>query len=80
MEHEVDDYTNRDWFIRYCKSPGDLRRLVVIQTPVKAHPPTLMLKKKHLRSKNNYNNNISHEKTWMQLRKGNLKRGTEYFL
>ena len=70
MEHEGDDYTNRDWCIRHSnyrtikgiggigssrtsgdcrnytivengqnteKSPGDLRRLAVTQTPVKDH-------------------------------------------
>ena len=70
MEHEGDNYTNRDWCFLYShqritkgtgglggrrtsgdhpnykisendqnteKSPGDLRRLVVTQTPVKNH-------------------------------------------
>ena len=76
MEHEGDDYTNRDWCFRYNnyrtikrtgwigswrtsgdhpsysivengqtieKSTEDLRRLAVIQTPVKEHEITLML-------------------------------------
>ncbi len=75
MEHEGDDYTNRDWCFWYSyqsiingtggleggktngdhlncniivngqnteKSPGDLRRLAVTQTPVKDHQLKLM--------------------------------------
>ena len=75
MEHEGDDYTDRDWWIRNSnkrvikeiggrgtwwmsgdhpnysitencqnteKSPGDLRRLAVSQTPVKDHQKTLL--------------------------------------
>ena len=75
MEHEGNDYTNRDWCIRGSnkrtikgtgelggwrtdgdhpdysivkngynteKSPGDLRRFVVTQTPVKGHQRKLM--------------------------------------
>ena len=73
IENECDDYTNRDWWIRYnnkrtikgtgglggwrksedhpnysiienglWKSPGELLRLAVTQTPVKNHQLTLM--------------------------------------
>ena len=75
MEHESDNYTNRDWWFWYSqqriikraeglqgrrtsgyhlnyniiensqnteKSPGDLKRLAVTQTPVKDHRLKLM--------------------------------------
>ena len=42
------------------KSPGDLRRLVVTQSPVKAHQLTLMLKT--LMCNNNNDNNINEKK------------------
>ena len=75
MDHEVDNYTNRDWCFRHSyqriikgaiglgnkrtsedhpnyyniengqnteKSPGDLKRLIVTQTPVKDHQLKLM--------------------------------------
>ena len=47
------------------KSPGDLRRLAVTQTPVKDHQQTLMwktLKDKHNNNNNNNNNNNLHKK------------------
>ena len=50
------------------KSPVVLRRLAVTQTPVENY------------NYNNKNNNISHDKTWAWLRKGNFKRETEYLL
>ena len=39
------------------KSPGDLRRLAVIQTLVKDHQLTLMLKTQGVNNNNNNNNN-----------------------
>ena len=59
-------------------SPGDLRRLTVTQTPVKNHQLTLMWKT--LKEYKQLIYNISHDKTWTWLRKGNFKRKTESFL
>ena len=68
------------------KSPGDLRRLAVTQTPVKKKSSNSRVKNSIGVNNNNNNNNngrfkglinnISHKKTWTWLRKRNLKRET----
>ena len=73
------------------ESPGDTRRLAIIQTAVRNYQ--LILVWKTLKGVNNNNNNnndsmdISRDKkrnltfeTWTWLRKGNLKRESESFL
>ena len=58
------------------KSPGDLRKLAVTKSLVKHHQRTLVWRT-HTEWNKRLINNISHEKTWTWLRKGNFKRETE---
>ena len=60
------------------KSPEDLRRLAIALTPVKEHWREKLSRRKQLYGCfKRLINNISHQKTWNWLRKGNLKRETE---
>ena len=61
-------------------SPGDLKRLAVTQTPVKNHQLMLMWKTLMSKIMKWLIHNISHDKTWTWLRKGNFKRETESLL
>ena len=65
------------------KSPGDMKKLDVTQTPVRNHQLTLVRKTSKEVNNTDDKNNSSYnynQKTWSWLRKGNFKRETESLL